>query len=62
MKLPAIVMSLVFSGLVTSLSASSEKNGFDLSNSLIPDHKILSGGPDRDGIPAINHPKIFKIR
>lgn len=33
------------------------KNGFDLSNSLIPVDEILSDGPLRDGIPSINDPK-----
>ncbi len=33
------------------------KNGFDLSNAIIPTNEILSGGPPKDGIPAINEPK-----
>ena len=33
------------------------KNGFNLSGALIPEDKILSGGPPRDGIPALNAPK-----
>lgn len=33
------------------------KNGFDLTGALIPVDEILSGGPPRDGIPAINEPK-----
>jgi len=32
------------------------KNGFDLDGALIPVKKILSGGPPRDGIPALNNP------
>lgn len=32
-------------------------NGFDLSNSLIRKDEILSGGPPRDGIPAILDPR-----
>ena len=34
-----------------------EKNGFDLSNALIPVDEILSGGPPRDGIPSIDNPE-----
>jgi len=34
-----------------------EKNGFDLSNTVIPVAEILSGGPPRDGIPSIDEPK-----
>ena len=33
------------------------KNGFDVSGALIPKHEILSGGPPRDGIPAIDAPR-----
>jgi len=35
------------------------KNGFDLSNSLINPGEILSGGPAKDGIPAIDNPKFL---
>ena len=34
-------------------------NGFDLSNTSIPRDQILRGGPPRDGIPAILHPKFL---
>ncbi|WP_417530741.1 DUF3179 domain-containing protein [Marinobacter lipolyticus] len=37
--------------------AATEKNGFDLSESLIPVDEILHGGPPRDGIPSIDDPK-----
>ena len=33
------------------------RNGFLFSNALIPRHEIRSGGPPRDGIPAILEPK-----
>jgi hypothetical protein len=55
-----IILSFLLFGLLSDLSASPDKNGFDLSNSLIPIDKILSGGPDRDGIPSIDHPKFLK--
>ena len=43
--------------LTNSLSiASTTKNGFDLRNALVSENKILSGGPQRDGIPAIDKP------
>ena len=35
------------------------KNGFNLSNSLINPGEILSGGPAKDGIPAIDNPKFM---
>lgn len=36
-------------------------NGFDLSNSSIDSSKIFSGGPPRDGIPAIDKPKFIAV-
>ena len=33
------------------------KNGFDLQEPLIPAEKVLSGGPGKDGIPAIDNPR-----
>jgi len=36
-------------------------NGFDLSNSSIPVSEILSGGPGKDGIPAIDNPKFISL-
>jgi len=35
------------------------KNGFDLTDSLIPIEKIRQGGPPKDGIPAIDNPKFI---
>ena len=35
------------------------KNGFDLSGALVPAGEILSGGPPRDGIPAIDQPRFI---
>lgn len=32
-------------------------NGFNLDNSLVPANQILRGGPPRDGIPALDHPR-----
>jgi len=51
MLLGAIVLSF-------TLSAGSS-NGFDLSNSSLPPEQILSGGPPRDGIPAISDPRLI---
>lgn len=50
-----IVLTLLIPLLIAPLSAWS-KNGFDLSNSLINADEILSGGPPKDGIPAIDNP------
>lgn len=51
--LGTLLLSLL---LISSLQAYS-KNGFDLSQSLIPSKEILQGGPPRDGIPSIEQPK-----
>lgn len=37
-------------------------NGFDLSGSLVSTEEILSGGPPRDGIPAIDRPRFMAMR
>ena len=54
----AAIFGLASIVLVSSCNAqnSISKNGFDLSNSSIDVGKILSGGPGKDGIPAINNP------
>lgn len=49
----AIAVLVAGTGLAAPAFA---KNGFDLSNSVIDKRKILSGGPPRDGIPAIDNP------
>lgn len=38
-------------------AAEPSRNGFDLSASSIPIDEILRGGPSRDGIPALDHPR-----
>jgi hypothetical protein len=57
-----ILLALVFSAFATPIFAQSfpsadSFNGFDISKSLIPKDEIHSGGPPRDGIPAILEPK-----
>ncbi len=47
-------------GVSWSLSCASTA-GFDLKNSLVPKHKIMSGGPPKDGIPAILKPKFATV-
>ncbi|MEA2068370.1 MAG: DUF3179 domain-containing protein [Verrucomicrobiota bacterium] len=45
--------------LVAGVAAADRFNGFDLSNAVIPVREIRSGGPPRDGIPSIDHPKFI---
>jgi len=45
--------------LLIALAAAAEpiRNGFDLAGADVPAAKIRAGGPPRDGIPALDHPK-----
>lgn len=60
---PAIIHRVLLLGLLyqfiwaPELLYAASKNGFDLSNSEISARKIKSGGPPRDGIPAIDRPR-----
>lgn len=58
------VVGLVTFGIVCLAVCASEgaatQNGFDLLNAIIPRAEILPGGPPRDGIPAIDHPRFVK--
>ncbi len=54
---------LILSALLLSSTVNSKEiNGFDLDDALIPANQIFSGGPEKDGIPAIDNPKFIKIR
>lgn len=37
-------------------------NGFDITGALVPEAAIKRGGPPRDGIPAIDHPRFVAAR
>ena len=53
------LIALVIYGLIFTLPLSmraASLNGFNLSNTSIPKQEILSGGPGKDGIPAILKP------
>lgn len=58
---PALLL-FIFSMMFTQLGiAGATKNGFDLSDSLVPANEILKGGPPRDGIPAIDRPRYVHV-
>ena len=40
---------------------SADKNGFDLSTSLVDTNQIFFGGPPRDGIPALTRPAFVSL-
>ena len=54
---PLTISILLLFLVVSTTGNAARKNGFDLSNSLIPVEKILNGGPGRDGIPSIDRPR-----
>ncbi len=55
-----LLYGLPYASLVLADSTSTAKlNGFNLAGTLIPKSEILSGGPPKDGIPAINRPKFI---
>lgn len=53
-----ITLLLVFFCPLTS-STPVERNGFVIDRPLIPLNEIYSGGPPRDGIPSLDHPKFI---
>jgi len=55
-----MIWRLLFVVLLVFAAQAQSKNGFDLSNALVKVDDILSGGPPRDGIPAIDHPVFVK--
>jgi hypothetical protein len=57
MKISQALLYILLLGLWTRLCIAQSKNGFNLENSLIPSNQILSGGPAKDGIPAIDKPR-----
>lgn len=65
MRLPLVILLFVLltvSAWTQVGSQVSQYNGFDLSNSLIPKDDIHSGGPPKDGIPAILRPKFEEAK
>jgi hypothetical protein len=54
MLLLTVVSALAF---VSTLGFAVTKNGFDLNDATVPTGEIRSGGPPRDGIPALNAPQ-----
>lgn len=50
-----------FLGLLSSPLQSRVLNGFDITKALVPENEIFSGGPPRDGIPALTSPKFVHV-
>ena len=61
MKNIALFCYISFTLLIGSINATAATmNGFDLDGALVPAKEILSGGPPKDGIPAIDKPVFVK--
>ncbi|MFQ5487208.1 MAG: DUF3179 domain-containing protein [Gammaproteobacteria bacterium] len=58
-RLTLIFLLLIPLALGSPPAAAQTKNGFDLSDALVPAAEILAGGPPRDGIPAIHQPRFL---
>ncbi|MDX1623587.1 MAG: DUF3179 domain-containing protein [Gemmatimonadota bacterium] len=58
-RIATLSLSLLLAAPITVLAQT--KNGFDLSESLIPVDEIVSGGPPRDGIPALTDPRFVSV-
>ncbi len=60
-KLTPVVLIMSLGVLVAFYSVfAGPKNGFDVSNAIVPTDEILAGGPPRDGIPALSNPKMLR--
>jgi len=60
---PALLLFVAYRLVIApELLNAAPNNGFDLSNSEIPAKKIESGGPPRDGIPALNSPRFVSSK
>lgn len=59
MRMQNVALTVLCVSLLTGARAilALEKNGFDLSDALIPVDEIHRGGPPRDGIPSIDSPE-----
>lgn len=54
-----LIVTALLALVSTQYSAiAAAKNGFDLSNAVLPVEQIMRGGPPKDGIPAISNPKL----
>jgi hypothetical protein len=58
-SLARIFCSIIVLLMMMPVHAAREMNGFKLTDALIPSRKIKSGGPPKDGIPALFAPKFL---
>ena len=55
-RMTATVVAIGMLAVASGLTAADTKNGFDVSDALVPAKQIFWGGVARDGIPSINKP------
>lgn len=56
-----VLLRVLFLLIVIPFSVTAKSlNGFDLSNATVPLELVLSGGPPKDGIPALTDPKMLE--
>ena len=58
-QLSQLLVIVLLMSVVTTSVPDEVKNGFRLSNTLVPAGEIVSGGPARDGIPSIDKPRFI---
>ncbi|WP_261836527.1 DUF3179 domain-containing protein [Vibrio ishigakensis] len=58
--MPGLLRILILLIVIPFSVTAKSLNGFDLSNATVPLKLILSGGPPKDGIPALTDPKMLK--
>ncbi|MBI5136051.1 MAG: DUF3179 domain-containing protein [Nitrospirae bacterium] len=51
-------MTAALLALTVGAALAEQRNDFDLTGALVPPEHIVSGGPPRDGIPAIDRPRL----
>jgi hypothetical protein len=60
MKWEWLSLGMVAVLMILLAVAAVAQNGFDLSNATVPQKELVPGGPPRDGIPSIDHPRFVR--
>lgn len=60
LAVPAILNWRLLRDTVAPVAAAERDNSFNLSNLQVPAERLLSGGPSKDGIPALVDPRVVK--
>jgi len=60
-KLYSAAYAIIILLIGSTVASADSMNGFVLDGALIPEAEIFSGGPPKDGIPSLDHPKFVKV-